>query len=236
VQIIEVTGLGARSAVLRLRRRGSPMEFVIFPMVHFADAQFYQSVQKRLGDCQIVVAEGIQGRSASTRAITRSYRLLRHKKSLGMVVQNLDYGALNAEIIYPDLTGAEMDRGWEKIPLRQRLQTTLLIPIFMLWMLCFGTRQMLAQQLAMDDLPTPKQEAAEDAIRKNFGETEKLVVDRRDAMLLDALTRLHNEHHEDPIKVAIVYGAGHVTTVVRALHQRFGYTTRSADWLELMKL
>jgi hypothetical protein len=80
-------------------------------MVHFADARFYESVQTRLADCQIVVAEGIQGRSASARAITRSYRLLRHKKSLAMVVQNLDYGDLDAEIVCLDLTGAEMVAG-----------------------------------------------------------------------------------------------------------------------------
>jgi hypothetical protein len=31
MQIIEVRDLGARSAVLELKRRGSPMEFVVFP-------------------------------------------------------------------------------------------------------------------------------------------------------------------------------------------------------------
>jgi hypothetical protein len=192
------------------------MQFVLFPMVHFADARFYQRVQTRLAECQIVVAEGIQGRSASTRAITRSYRLLRHKKSLGMVVQNLDYGALDAKVVWPDLTGAEMDRGWDEIPLRQRLLFFLLLPVFVVWMLCFGSRRMIA--------------------REKFGETEQLIMDRRDALLLDALALIHNEHHAEPIKVAIVYGAGHVTTVVRALHRRFGYIARSAEWLEVMKL
>ena len=129
------------------------MEFVVFPMVHFADARFYRTVQKRLGECQIVVAEGIQGRSASARAITRSYRLLRHKKSLGMVVQNLDYEALDAQIVWPDLTGAEMDRGWDEIPLRQRLLTGLLVPVFLVWMLCFGTRRMISRQGSISPEP-----------------------------------------------------------------------------------
>jgi pheromone shutdown protein TraB len=48
---------------------------------------------------------------------------------------------------------------------------------------------------------------------------EKLIVDRRDAVLVAALAGIHNEHHQEPIKVAIVYGAGHVTAVVCALHQ-----------------
>lgn len=102
-------------------------------------------------------------------------------------------------------------------------------------MLCFGSRRMITREMAMDDLPTPKQQAEEDAFRDNFGETQRLIVDRRGALLLDALTRIHDEHHSEPIKVAVVYGAGHVTTV-RPMHRQFGYITRSAEWLELMKL
>ena len=236
MQIIEVTDLGVRSAVLILKRRETAMQFMVFPMIHFAEARFYASVQKRLGDCQIVVAEGIQGPSASTRAITRSYRLLKHKKSLGMVEQNLDYDVLDAEIVRPDLTGEAMDDAWGEIPLRQRVLTELSVPIFAAWMLGFGTRRVIAHELATDDLPSPQQQADEDAMRESFGETEELIMDRRDQLLIDALARIHEEHCTEPIKVAVVYGAHHVTPMVRALHRRFGYIARRGEWLDMMSL
>jgi hypothetical protein len=207
VQIIEVTDLGARTAVLTLARKASPMRFVVFPMIHLADAKFYAAVQKRLADCQVVVAEGIQGTSTTARALSRSYRLLKHKKSLGMVVQKLDYDALGAEVLQPDMTGAQMDRDWHDVPLRQRFLTSLLVPLFVVWMLFFGSRRVLAQRLATDDLPTPKQQAESDALDENFAETQALILDRRDQLLIDALAKIHEKHSEEPIKVAVVYGA-----------------------------
>jgi hypothetical protein len=236
MQIIEVTDWGARSGVLQLQRKETPLRFIVFPMIHLADARFYEAVHKRLGDCQIIVAEGIQGPSSSTRAITRSYRLLRRKRSLGMVVQNIDYGDLDAQVICPDLTGREMDRGWRRIPWMQRLCFALLVPMYVIWMLCFGSRRVMSRHLAIDDLPSPKDQAMDDAWKERFGDADALIVGRRDRLLLDALSEIHDEHSDEPINVGVVYGAGHVTAIVRALHQRYGYIARSGEWLDLFSL
>src|SRR4029453_7867359 len=44
VQIIEVTEFGVRSAVTRLRRDESPLEFVLYPMIHIGATTFYADV------------------------------------------------------------------------------------------------------------------------------------------------------------------------------------------------
>jgi len=48
MQIIEVTDFGVRSAVIRLRRRETPLQFVLYPMIHMAKPAFYTAVTVRL--------------------------------------------------------------------------------------------------------------------------------------------------------------------------------------------
>ncbi|WP_330242706.1 MULTISPECIES: hypothetical protein [unclassified Streptomyces] len=48
MQIIEVTGYAVRSAVITMGRTGTPLEFVIFPMLHVASPTFSSQVRIRL--------------------------------------------------------------------------------------------------------------------------------------------------------------------------------------------
>ena len=49
--------------------------------------------------------------------------------------------------------------------------------------------------------------------------------------MLDCLTSIYQEHHNESIDVAIVYGAGHMPAVTHELLRRYGYRPRSAEWL-----
>src|SRR5262245_941540 len=112
MQIIDTGVMGTRSAVLRLRRRGSDLTFVVFPMIHVGSPGFYEEVQRRLATCAVVVMEGVSGRSAIGAAITASYRVIPANKKSGLVEQDFDLDALDAEIIHPDVTGEEFDESW----------------------------------------------------------------------------------------------------------------------------
>src|SRR5262245_50615660 len=106
MQIIEVTGFGVRSAVLRLRNRDSALQFVIYPMVHIARAEFYGEVTARLRDASLVVAEGVRpsaGRrgSALASALTLSYRIARFNRRANLVEQDIDYIALGVPVLKP---------------------------------------------------------------------------------------------------------------------------------------
>lgn len=56
---------------------GTPLGFVLFPMIHLATPAFYADVMTRLAGCQLIVAEGGLGaeRTAGGQALTLSYRL-----------------------------------------------------------------------------------------------------------------------------------------------------------------
>jgi len=90
MQIIEVSVVGVRSAVITLKQRDTPMQFVLFPMIHLGTPGFYQAVMSRLGSCQLLVSEGIRGKSTTGSLLTLSYRLLRRNRKLAELGAVLD--------------------------------------------------------------------------------------------------------------------------------------------------
>jgi pheromone shutdown protein TraB len=72
-------------------------------------------------------------------------------------------------------------------------------------------------------------------VRKNWGTAafdalQELLVADRDALLVGALDAIHQQRSQEPISVAVVYGAGHMPAVVRSL-AGYGYRASSAEWL-----
>ena len=63
MQLVEASSFAVRSAVIQLRRPGTPLGFVLFPMIHLATPAFYAEVMTRLAGCQLIVAEGGRGSS-----------------------------------------------------------------------------------------------------------------------------------------------------------------------------
>jgi hypothetical protein len=228
MQIIEASVIGVRSAVITFRRPDTPMQIVLFPMLHLGTRGFYKAVSARLRDCQLVVAEGIRGRSATGSLLTMSYRLLGRSRRLGLVVQDLDLDTLGIPVIRPDMTGKEFDSRWRKEVSRlHRLLIIFAIPVFAVGLLLLGTRRVLGRYLALDDLPTHEQEMADAAL----SDIDKVIVRDRDTLLIEELTTIHKERSADAIKVAVVYGAGHIPAVAAVLVARLGYHARSAEWL-----
>jgi hypothetical protein len=60
---------------------------------------------------------------------------------------------------------------------------------------------------------------------------DALVLGDRDALLVAALSRLHEERAGEPIDIAVVYGAAHMPGVVRGLNTVYGYRPTAGDWL-----
>lgn len=183
MQFVEASSFAVRSAVIQLRRPGTPLGFVLFPMIHLATPAFYADVMTRLAGCQLIVAEGGVGadRTAGGQALTLSYRLAGRTRRWGLATQ----------------------------------------------LLVFGSREFLARRLgSQEDLPTREEELG----HGRFDALEGFLVDGRDALLTRALDAIHQQRSQEPISVAVVYGAAHMPAVVRYL-ARYGYRASSAEWL-----
>jgi len=233
VQIIEVTDLGVRSAVIRLRRRDTALQFVLYPMIHMAKPAFYAAVTARLTRADVVVAEGVGGgrrkRSVLVGALTLSYTVLRFNRRAKLVEQDIDYAALGVPVVRPDLSLEEFAAGWRRVPLAHRLLMWCVLPFVVVARLFGGTRMIWSRSMEQNDLPSPEQEDLADwspTLEAAFG-------GERDDRLLAVLCRLHEERSGEDIEVAVVYGAAHVPAIVRGLMNRYGYRPHSADWLTI---
>jgi hypothetical protein len=228
MQIIEHSFMGTRSAVVRLVRRDAELQFVVLPMLHVASPQFYAEVTERLRRCDLLVLEGM-GRSAMSWAITSSYRCMPRNRRSGLVEQRIPYASLGIPLINPDLTGVEFVREWRKeVPRSIRMLVWCAIPFIAVYSYFAGPRRLLSPDIEVNDLPSPAEEIAQD---EGFDHLERALGGERDERLLAALSELVRTRADERIDVAIVYGAGHVPTIVRGLYERHGYRPRSAEWI-----
>src|SRR5262249_12084774 len=161
------------------------LRFVLFPMVHLGTPAFYEEVERRLKSCHVVVAEGVSGRPPiGLSALTASYRLPGRRGRDGMTTQGLDLSRLHAQVVNPDMTSEEFMGVWRKVPLVVRGAAMVLAPLFGVWTALFGSRELFAKYLEVDDLPTREEMAV---MSGRWERLEDLVVADRDARLVACL-------------------------------------------------
>ncbi|MGP3732615.1 hypothetical protein ACTWJ9_05215 [Streptomyces sp. GDS52] len=226
MQIIEVTGYAVRSAVITMKRTGTPLEFVIFPMPHVASPTFCSQVRLRLRERDLIVVEGVRGKSVGVSALTLAHRFAPRRRRNGLQKQReallLPEGVPD---INPDVTAAEAIADLKTLPRWTYLLLVATTPVMGLVLALRGQRAFLDEDLVVEDLPSTLR-----AEMMAGGPVEHAMTDRRDQRLLDALGEIHVERGDEPIRVAIVYGAGHVPAIVAGLRDRYGYRARAAEW------
>jgi hypothetical protein len=228
VQVLEVTPLGLRSAALRLRHRQTPLQFLVIPMMHMANASFYRGVTRLLQDTDIVVVEGIRGRSVISAALTATYRVLRWRR-VDLVSDCVPYANLGKPLITPDVTADEFRGEWRKVPILMRAAMWPLLLAFIAARLVMPRDRLLRQVMGteLNDLPSDLDDAL------NEHPFTQAMTDERDRRLIEALATLHEDRSPESLTVAVVYGARHVPAIVDCLVKR-GYYVRSADWLPVV--
>jgi hypothetical protein len=231
VQIVEANDAWVRVAELDLRRRDTPLRFVLYPMLHVGSRDFYQEVARRLAQVEVVVTEGV-GPSRAASMLTSTYRAMADDLRLRLVVQNIDYGSLPGQVICPDIPGEEFQVRWQKVPRWQRAATLGITGSVNALQRIFGSRwlQLMLEDSSLEDLPS-NEEVLQPQLLPDL---ERMLVDERDQRLVQALDDLHERRAGEPITVAVVYGAQHIRAVVTGLG-RHGYRVHSGDWLTVLE-
>lgn len=237
MQITEVTDFALRSAAITLRRDETPLEFVLFPMVHFAAPSFYAEVRRRLKACSVIVSEGMSGATLQSNAIDLANRYLPRGRQQGIVGQTDEIVLPKGiRVIRPDVPPAEPSLDLRDVPgLRQiarmmGLNLALVTSAHVIGaaLALAGPRVLFTDDLAIHDFPFTLRE--EQMVRGDFPYRE-VILDARDRKLLEALARVHERRCQESIKVGVVYGAMHIPAVSDGLGERYGYRPRNAEWM-----
>ena len=232
MQFIEKNSFNVRSAIYRLKKDGSHLEYLIFPMIHIGSLEFYQEISRRLTSCDLILAEGLKSRKA--RLLTLSYRIVKHIRRMDLVTQQdgINVENFRTKLLNADMDGAAFDERWSSLPVVIRVQLFFIVPIFAVYLFLFGTRETIAENLAFDDLPSSEEILTED---EELEMVDALIVDQRDRQLIEHITRLEGEQKEAK-RVGILYGARHMRSTMAFLMQKLDYRVVKAEWVKVFDL
>ncbi|MEU8679158.1 hypothetical protein [Streptomyces sp. NPDC048560] len=226
MQLIDVSDYAVRSAVFTMRRKDTPLTFLLLPMVHVASPAFYAQVKGRLAECDLIVLEGVTGKSWRASVLLLAYRFAPLRRRNGLVEQTTtNVLPPGVPVLSPDVTAAEAMDELRKLPRWTYWLLLLLAPVMGLVFALRGPRAFLDPDLTVEDLPST---ARAEMLADN--DVEHALLGRRDERLLAALARIHTERRHEPITVAVVYGAGHMPAVVHGLLDAYNYRPRDGEW------
>jgi hypothetical protein len=233
MQFIEKNSFNVRSAVYRLKKDGAGLEFLLFPMIHVGSKEFYDDVSRRLATCDLILAEGVNSRKAHL--LTLSYRIVKKIRRMDLVTQRdgMKISGFRDKIINSDMDGRAFDERWSALPLGLRAQLLLFLPIYVVNLFLFGTRETLAENMAFEDLPSSDEILLQD---ESFDKLDALLMDERDRRLNTHLQKLYDSHRQDKKIVGVVYGARHMRNIIRFLLGRLNYRVAKAEWVTVFDL
>jgi hypothetical protein len=233
MQFIEKNSFNVRSAIYRLEKDGEGLEFILFPMIHVGSQQFYDEVSRRLGKCDLILAEGVDSKKASL--LTRSYRIVKRIRRMDLVTQQegMKVSSFRDKLLNADMEARAFDDQWSTLPLVFRAQIFLVMPVYVIYLFLFGTRETIAENIAVEDLPSSNEVLFQD---DDFDKLDALLIDERDRRLIRNIASLHEANGHDKKTVGIVFGAKHMRNVTSFLLHKLKYRIAKAEWVTVFDL
>ncbi len=233
MQIIESSIFGVRSVRMVLTSKEHPYEVTLFPMIHIAEAAFFEAVIADAISHDIVLFEGVNSRYVKW--LTRSYRWAAVSRRLGLRLQQ-EFRAKeigDTRVIRADLDTDEFDRLWRGLPFRMKFLAYVLPPLIGLKRRLFATRESLAEDMPMSDRTSSQEWLGwgED-VDAFFG----VILHARDRRLIDCLEEVLAEPCDAPRRIAIVYGARHMRAVLRHLTKDYRFRVSENSWMTVWHL
>jgi hypothetical protein len=230
MQFIEKNSFNVRSAIYHLKKDDNAPEFLLFPMIHVGTKEFYEEISRRLNACDLILVEGVESKRVNL--LTSSYRIVRKIKRMDLITQQegMNLTSLRGKLCNTDMTGRSFEQRWSSLPLALRAQLFLIIPIYAVYLFLFGTRELIAENIALEDLASPEE------ILNRDDDLETLLLDERDRKLIDHINKLQATGKQGNQLIGIVYGAGHMRNVTDYLFSQQKYQVAKAEWITVFDL
>jgi hypothetical protein len=226
MQFIESSIVGLRSAVITMTHRATPLQFILFPMVHVGEQAFYDEVAARARLCQLLVAEGVPVADVPA----QSWMARHHWGHLVDQVAALQLETLGVPVRW------EAGPHAEPRSTRERL-TSHAADIAGAATIGLARKFYNPEPRGLSSLD--QAEAYDESAENLTGSwlerlLEHNIVAVRDARLMGVLDEVHRDHATDQLTVGIVFGAAHMPAVSNHLSGRHGYIASSAEWLTII--
>lgn len=218
MKFIEIKSFCVTARIHHFKKKGTGLEFILFPMIHIGEKGFYEEIRSRIEVCDVIFAEGVNSKLAGF--LTFPYRVAAKSKRINLITQQSAQllKNLKSKILNSDMSPREFNRKLNEFTLPTKLFLLLACPVFGIYLFFSGSREMLVKYLLLEK-PDLKKDDAEDEIDK----FEKLFIDERDGVLIENIEQFHNENDNEKLKVAVVFGAAHMPKVASFLIHELKY-------------
>ncbi len=194
-------------------------------MVHIGSSDYYAQVRTRLIGCDLILFEGV--RTFSGRLLTLSYRLVVKRKRLNLVTQaELRLKGLAPRLVCADVSSAEFEENWTRVPLHMRLTLAVLAPMSGAYRYLTASRESLGRHISTEDVKSRGDLEGREAAPELHGALQ----DSRDAKLTAAIEAVLAER-DPPANSGVIYGAAHMSSVTDLLMSKYGFRVVHAEWL-----
>jgi hypothetical protein len=237
MQFTESSIIGLRSAVTTLTHPATPLKFILFPMVHVAEQQFYDEVAARARLCQLIVAEGVP-----LEFVPAQEWMARHRRG-----PFVDQGAalrlqeLGVRVYWEAVPGNRPGDGpgvRDGYRSGNRPKSPREKPISRVADVVGAATLGLARRF-VDPRTLPGIDQAEEYdesvenltggwFARNFEYNARTV---RDARLIRLLDEIHRDRATEQATAGVVFGAAHMPAAASHLCGKLGYIASSSEWL-----
>jgi hypothetical protein len=233
MQFIEKNTFDIRSAIYHLKKNDENLEFILFPMIHVGTKEYYDDICGRLESCDLILAEGVKSKKAHL--LTLTYRIVKNIRRMDLITQSggMQISSFRDKIIDSDMNEDVFDDHWSSLSVGIRALIFTIVPMYVIYLFVFGTRRLIAQNIALEDLPSRDETLSQD---ERFEKLDDFLIDKRDQKLIDRIKHLHDVGGNEKKIVGIVYGARHMRHVVNFLLLKWHYKIAKAEWVTVFKL
>jgi hypothetical protein len=253
MQFIESSITGLRSAITTLTRPATQLKFILFPMVHVAEQQFYDEVAARARLCQVIVAEGVPSEFVPAQEWMAQHRrgpfvdqvAALRLQELGVRVYwevtpgnrpgdgpgvRDGYRSGNRAGNRPGVRDGYRSGNRPKSPHEELISRVTDV---------VGAATLGLARKFIDPRILPSIDQAEEydesvenltggRFTRNFEYRVRTV---RDAQLIRRLDEIHRDHATEQVTAGVVFGAAHMPAVASHLCGKLGYIASSSEWL-----
>jgi hypothetical protein len=245
MQFIESSIVGLRSAVTTFTRPATPLRFILFPMVHVGEQQFYDEVAARARLCQVIVAEGTPSQFMPAQEWMAQQRwgsfvdqvAALRPETLGVPVYwevAPDQRPKNEPGARPSTRTGKRDGYRSGNRPKSPAEDLMSRVTDVVGAATLGLARKFIDPRILDSLDQADayDESARNLTGSWFGRNlEYNVMTVRDARLTGRLDEIHRDRAAEAISVGVVFGAAHMPAVAAHLCGKLGYIAANSEWL-----
>lgn len=201
----------------------------LVPMVHIGEERYYQEVESKLFESDIILYEGFKMRNSRLRVENRKILA----KRLGLVTQaKFNLKQFKDKLVHADFDQNTANDKWNKLPLIDRIKSNFFLPIYMYFQDRTLTRIKFVKYFmkSNEDIDMTKGPMFDKKER-----LKKYFHFERNEILFKQLDKTIMQNQTENKLISIVYGAGHMKSIFRFLSDKYEYKAIGGEFIDVFK-